>query len=164
MHKMAQSIFDFTVKDAANKDLSMSLYKGKTLLIMNVASKCGFTQSGYTTANELHRKYKEKGFDVLGFPCNQFAKQEPGDNESIQKFACEIMNAEFNILAKVDVNGENASPLWEYLKQTIPGALGTKAIKWNFTMFLCDKDGIPRHRYSPGTKTEDIEKDLLKLI
>ncbi|KNH07933.1 tryparedoxin-dependent peroxidase [Perkinsela sp. CCAP 1560/4] len=161
---LKQTVFDFTVKDAANKDLSLCLYKGKALLIMNVASKCGFTQGGYTTANELLRKYKSVGFDVLAFPCNQFAKQEPGDAASIQKFACEIMKAEFDILSKIDVNGSNASPLWEFLKESIPGVMGTKAIKWNFTMFLCDRDGVPRHRYSPGTKTEEIEKDLQKLI
>ena len=164
MSSIAKTIFDFSVKDGKGADMPLDKYRGKVLLIMNVASKCGFTKGGYDAANTLLRKHREKGFDVLAFPCNQFANQEPGDAVSIQKFACEIMKAEFDILGKVDVNGSNTSPLWEFLKNSVPGILGTTAIKWNFTMFLCDRSGIPKYRYSPGTSADAIEKDVEKLL
>ena len=159
-----KTIFDFVVKDSKGKDISLEKFRGKVLLIMNVASKCGYTKGGYDTANSLIKKYKGSGFDVLAFPCNQFGKQEPGSAESIQKFACEIMKAEFEIFEKVEVNGPSSSPLWTFLKSSVPGLLGTTAIKWNFTMFLCDRSGSPKHRYSPGTSIETIEKDLAKLL
>ena len=164
MADSGKSIFDFSVDGSDRKPYDLSQHKGKVVLVMNTASKCGYTQSGYTTATELYNKYKDQGFTVLGFPCNQFGSQEPGTEEEIVDFVCKRFKADFPMMAKVDVNGGNAHPLWEYMKATKPGILGTKSIKWNFTMFLINKAGVPVARYSPGTKTEEIEKLLVPLL
>ena len=157
------SIFDFVVVNNKKQPVDMDEYKGKALLIMNVASQCGYTQKGYTAATELYNRYKDKGFTVLGFPCNQFGSQEPGSNEDIAQFACTRFKADFPLMDKVDVNGDKANPLWDFMKKEQTGILGTTSVKWNFTSFLVGPDGKVVKRYSPGTSADDIEKDL-KLV
>jgi glutathione peroxidase-type tryparedoxin peroxidase len=158
------NIYDFEVLGADKKPYDLKQHQGKPLVIYNVASKCGFTDGGYKTAQTLYSKYKELGFTVLAFPCNQFGGQEPGNEEEIKEFACKKFSAEFPILAKVDVNGDKAHPLFEYLKKTVPGILGTTSIKWNFTSFLVDENGVPVERYSPGAKAEEIESKLVPML
>jgi glutathione peroxidase-type tryparedoxin peroxidase len=158
------SIYDFEVLDAKKQPYDLKQHKGKPLLIYNVASKCGYTEGGYTTAQALYSKYKSQGFTVLAFPCNQFAGQEPGTESEIQQFACQRFNAEFPIMAKVDVNGDHAHPLWAYLKKTVTGCCGTERIKWNFTSFLIDEDGIPFLRFSPLASSDEIEKHLVDVL
>ncbi|CBH12136.1 glutathione peroxidase-like protein 3, putative [Trypanosoma brucei gambiense DAL972] len=160
----ASSIFDFEVLDADHKPYNLVQHKGSPLLIYNVASKCGYTKGGYETATTLYNKYKSQGFTVLAFPCNQFGGQEPGNEEEIKEFVCTKFKAEFPIMAKINVNGENAHPLYEYMKKTKPGILATKAIKWNFTSFLIDRDGVPVERFSPGASVKDIEEKLIPLL
>eukprot|EP00760_Papus_ankaliazontas_P013350 PhM_4_TR156/c0_g1_i3/m.61434/K00432/gpx; glutathione peroxidase len=159
----AASVYDFVVKDLRGREYPMRQHEGQVLLIMNVASQCGYTASGYDTANALFDRYKDKKFNVLAFPCNQFGGQEPGSNEQIAEF-CSMKKAAFPIMDKVEVNGKGADPLWDYMKHAAPGILGTTSIKWNFTKFLVDRNGQVRFRYAPGDKTEIIEKDLLTLI
>jgi glutathione peroxidase len=156
------SIYDFIVKDAQGQDVALSEYKGQTILIVNVASKCGFTPQ-YEGLEELYRTYQDKGLVVLGFPSNQFAGQEPGSNEEIQQFCSLTYGVTFPVLAKVDVNGENEDPLYTYLKQEQGGVLGSK-IKWNFTKFLIDKEGHVVKRYAPNTVPKKIEKDLVQYL
>jgi glutathione peroxidase len=144
------AITDFTVKNADGTATSLEPHRGKVLLIVNTASKCGFTPQ-YDGLEALHRDYAERGFEVLAFPCNQFGGQEPGD-------------ATFPVFAKIDVNGSDADPLFERLKSDAPGVLGSKAIKWNFTKFLVGRDGAVVDRYAPTTKPEDIRKDIEKLL
>ena len=153
------------VKDADGKPYNLLQHQGKdVLLIMNVASECGLTKSGYETAVELHKKYREQGFEVLGFPCNQFGAQEPGPESQVVEFASNNFKVEFPILEKVDVNGPDAHPLWKYLTAVLPGTLGSRRIKWNFTMFLVDRNGKPVHRFTPGTPTAEIEAELVRLL
>ncbi|MES2526079.1 MAG: glutathione peroxidase [Bdellovibrionota bacterium] len=159
---MANSVYDFSVKDINGKDISLSQYKGKLLLIVNVASKCGFTPQ-YEGLEVLHKELAGK-VEVLGFPCNQFGKQEPGNEEEIKSFCSLTYNVTFPMFAKVDVNGGDADPLYKYLKGEKPGLLGTEAIKWNFTKFLVDKNGQVVKRYAPTDKPEDIKKDLTKYL
>lgn len=159
---MANSVYDFSVKDINGKDVSLSQYKGKLLLIVNVASKCGFTPQ-YEGLEVLHKELAGK-VEVLGFPCNQFGKQEPGNEEEIKSFCSLTYNVTFPMFAKVDVNGGDADPLYKYLKGEKPGLLGTEAIKWNFTKFLVDKNGQVVKRYAPTDKPEDIKKDLTKYL
>lgn len=159
---MAQSVFDFTVKDIDNKDISLSQYKGKFLLIVNVASKCGFTPQ-YQGLEQLFEDLKDNVV-VLGFPCNQFGSQEPGDAEEIKNFCSLTYDVKFPLFAKVDVNGANAAPLYQFLKQEKKGFLGTGVIKWNFTKFLVNREGQVIKRYAPNDKPEDIKKDLSKLL
>ncbi len=152
-------IYDFKLTDITGQETDLSAYKGKKILIVNVASKCGFT-SQYKGLEEIYQKYKDNNFVVLGFPCNQFGAQEPGSEEEISKF-CEInFGVTFPLFSKVDVNGDNANPLFEYLKSEAPGLLGSKAIKWNFTKFLIDENGKVLKRYAPNDKPELIAKDL----
>ena len=158
------SVYDFIVLDAKKRPVDMEQYRGQALLIMNVASQCGFTQKGYTASTELYTKYKDRGFNVLAFPCNQFGGQEPGSNEDIANFVCTRFKAEFPLMDKVEVNGSGANPLWEFMKKAQTGLLGTTSVKWNFTMFLCDAQGKPIKRYSPGTSAADIEKDLRPVL
>ncbi|XP_061344552.1 probable phospholipid hydroperoxide glutathione peroxidase [Gastrolobium bilobum] len=159
----SQSVHDFTVKDTRGNDVNLGHYKGKVLLIVNVASQCGLTNSNYTELSQLYAKYKEKGLEILAFPCNQFGAQEPGTNEQIQEFACTRFKAEFPIFDKVDVNGGNADPLYKYLKSSKGGLFGDD-IKWNFSKFLVDKNGNVVERYAPTTSPLGIEKDLVKLL
>ncbi|KAJ7536862.1 hypothetical protein O6H91_12G085600 [Diphasiastrum complanatum] len=160
---MTGSIHEFTVKDATGKDVDLSIYKGKVLLIVNVASQCGLTNNNYTELSELYTKYKDQGFEILAFPCNQFGGQEPGSNEDIVQFACTRFKAEFPIFDKVDVNGENTAPIYKFLKKEKGGFLGD-GIKWNFAKFLVDKDGNVVDRYAPTTSPKSIEKDIKKLL
>ncbi|KAK3154838.1 hypothetical protein QOZ80_2BG0195710 [Eleusine coracana subsp. coracana] len=159
----AASVHDFTVKDASGKDVDLSTYKGKVLLIVNVASQCGLTNSNYTELSQLYEKYKDQGFEVLAFPCNQFGGQEPGTNEEIVQFACTRFKAEYPIFDKVDVNGDNTAPIYKFLKSSKGGLFGEN-IKWNFSKFLVDKEGRVVERYAPTTSPLSIEKDIKKLL
>ncbi|XP_010540797.1 PREDICTED: probable phospholipid hydroperoxide glutathione peroxidase [Tarenaya hassleriana] len=158
-----KSVHDFTVKDAKGNDVDLSIYKGKTLMIVNVASQCGLTNSNYTELAQLYEKYKGHGFEILAFPCNQFGNQEPGSNEEILQFACTRFKAEYPIFDKVDVNGQTAAPIYKFLKSSKGGLFGD-GIKWNFAKFLVDKDGKVVDRYAPTTSPLSIEKDIKKLL
>jgi len=156
-------LYDLSVKDIKMNTVDLSSFKGKTLLIVNVASKCGFTPQ-YKDLQNLYDKYQDQGFEVLGFPCNQFGAQEPGTNEEVQSF-CELTyNVSFKIFDKIDVNGSDASPLFKYLKHESPGILGTEAIKWNFTKFLVNKDGQVVMRFASKDGESAIESELLKIL
>lgn len=145
------------------EETTLEAYKGQVIMVVNVASKCGFTPQ-YKELEEIYNKYKDKGFVILGFPCNQFGSQESGDEKEIQSF-CELnFGVTFPLFAKVNVNGATAHPLFTQLKKSLPGLLGTTSIKWNFTKFLIGKDGKPIARYSPNTKPKDIEKDIVKAL
>ena len=157
------AITDFTVKNADGIATSLEPHRGKVLLIVNTASKCGFTPQ-YDGLEALHRDYADRGFEVLAFPCNQFGGQEPGDAAEIANFCTLTYDVTFPVFAKIDVNGAGADPLFERLKSDAPGVLGSKAIKWNFTKFLIGRDGAVRDRYAPTTKPEDIRKDIEKLL
>ncbi|RZT47712.1 glutathione peroxidase [Sphingomonas sp. BK036] len=157
------AITDFTVKAADGTAASLEAYRGKVLLIVNTASKCGFTPQ-YEGLEALHRDYAARGFEVLGFPCNQFGGQEPGDAAEIANFCSLTYDVTFPVFAKVDVNGGAADPLFERLKADAPGVLGSKAIKWNFTKFLVDREGRVVDRYAPTTKPADIRADIEKLL
>jgi len=157
------AITDFHVKAANGADADLSAYAGKVLLVVNVASKCGFTPQ-YAGLEALHRKYADRGFEVLGFPCNQFGAQEPGDATEIANFCSLTYDVTFPVFAKIDVNGPGADPLYAELKKQAPGFLGTEGIKWNFTKFLIGKDGKVVERYGPTTKPEDIAADIEKLL
>ncbi|RZC63532.1 hypothetical protein C5167_025286 [Papaver somniferum] len=158
-----KSIYDFTVKDIHDADVCLKDYAGKVLLIVNVASKCGLTESNYKELNELYEKYKTQGFEILAFPCNQFAGQEPGTHDEIKEVACSKFKAEFPVFAKIDVNGKDAAPLYQYLKSQKGGLFGN-AIKWNFTKFLVNKEGKVVDRYAPTTGPLRIEKDIQGLL
>ena len=158
-----KTVYDFTVKDVKGQDVELSKYRGKVLLIVNVASQCGFTNSNYPELTTLYQKYKDQGFEVLAFPCNQFGGQEPGSNEQIQEFACTRFKAEYPVFSKVNVNGKEADPLYKFLKSSKGGFLGD-SIKWNFTKFLVNRDGEVVDRYAPTTSPLSIEKDIKKPI
>ncbi|KAG1371013.1 putative glutathione peroxidase 4 [Cocos nucifera] len=157
------SIHQFTVKDGSGKDVDLGIYKGKVLLVVNVASKCGFTESNYTQLTELYNKYKNKDLEILAFPCNQFLRQEPGTNQEIKNFACTRYKAEYPIFQKVRVNGSDTEPVYQFLKASKTGILGSR-IKWNFTKFLVDKEGKVIGRYAPTTSPSSIEKDIQKAL
>jgi len=157
------TITDFTVKAANGTPASLAAYAGKVLLIVNTASKCGFTPQ-YEGLEALHRDYADRGFEVLAFPCNQFGSQEPGDATEIANFCTLTYDVTFPVFAKVDVNGGDADPLFDRLKSDAPGVLGSKAIKWNFTKFLVDRAGRVVDRYAPTTKPADIRTDIEKLL
>ncbi|MCT4640977.1 MAG: glutathione peroxidase [Bacteriovoracaceae bacterium] len=152
------NIYDFNVKNIKGEDVSISKYKGKKLLIVNTASKCGFTPQ-YEGLEVLYKEYKDN-LEVLAFPCNQFGAQEPSSSSDIEKFCSLNFNTTFPIFEKVEVNGKKAHPLYEYLKEQAPGLLGSKKIKWNFTKFLVDENGNVLKRYAPTVKPKDIAKDL----
>ena len=161
--KFMKSIYDYKVDDSQKNPVSLSDYKGKTLLIVNVASRCGLTPQ-YKGLQELYSKYSNKDFEILAFPCNQFGAQEPGSNEEIKEF-CDInFNVSFKIFDKINVNGSSASPLFKHLKNEAKGVLGSEAIKWNFTKFLIDNNGSVLKRYSPQTTPDKIDKDLSKIL
>ena len=157
------NIYEFDCKNAQGDTVSLSEYRNKVLLIVNTASKCGFTPQ-YEGLNNLHLKYSDKDFSVLGFPCNQFGKQEPGTNQEIQEFCTINFQIEFPVFGKIDVNGPTADPLYQYLTEKKPGLLGSKNIKWNFTKFLVDQNGNVIARFAPKTKPEDIEKKINALL
>jgi glutathione peroxidase len=153
------SLHEFKVKNAAGQDVPLSQYKGQVVLVVNVASKCGFTPQ-YDGLEALYKKYKDQGLTILGFPSNQFGAQEPGSNEEIQQFCRMDYGVTFPVMAKVDVNGKEATPVYEFLKSSAPGILGIEAIKWNFTKFLVGKDGQVIKRYAPGTEPKEIALDI----
>ena len=157
------AITDHIVTGADGQPVDLSAYAGKVLLIVNTASKCGFTPQ-YAGLEALQRQFGERGFAVLGFPCNQFGAQEPGDAEEIRNFCSLTYDVTFPMFAKVDVNGADADPLFTALKKQAPGFLGTGGIKWNFTKFLVDRSGKVVERYAPTTKPEAIEADIAKLL
>ena len=161
--KFMKSIYDYKVDDSQKNPVSLLDYKGKTLLIVNVASRCGLTPQ-YKGLQELYSKYSNKDFEILAFPCNQFGAQEPGSNEEIKEF-CDInFNVSFKIFDKINVNGSSASPLFKHLKNEAKGVMGSEAIKWNFTKFLIDNNGSVIKRYSPQTTPDKIDKDLSKIL
>ena len=157
------SIYDYQLKSINGQEVNMAQFKGKVLLIVNVASQCGFT-SQYEGLENLYKKYKDRSLMILGFPCNQFGDQEPGTDEEIKSFCETKFNVTFPLFSKVDVNGDHTHPLYAYLKSEEKGFLGTEGIKWNFTKFLVDRTGRVLHRYAPQTKPEDLEKELEKLL
>lgn len=157
----ATSIYEFSANDIHGNPVDLDKYKGNVCIIVNVASRCGHTKSNYEQFVELYEKYgEEKGLKILAFPCNQFGKQEPGNSETICKFA-EKKNVKFDMFEKVNVNGPDAHPLWNYLKNKIPGPNG-KPIKWNFTKFIINQDGEPVERFTPATKPITLVKTLEK--
>ena len=153
------NLHDFSVQATDGTDQDLSQYRGQVVLVVNTASKCGFTPQ-FEGLEQLHRKFGAEGFTVLGFPCNQFANQDPGDNKEIAEFCQLNYGVSFPMMAKIDVNGSGADPLFEWLTAERGGFLGTKAIKWNFTKFLIGKDGEVIKRYSPKVEPEDLIADI----
>lgn len=154
--------YDYKVKNILGEEVSMSEYKGKVVLIVNTASKCGFTKQ-YEGLEELYEKYKDQGFVILGFPCNQFGAQEPGGNEEIKNFCTSTFSVTFPMMSKVDVNGESADPLYKFLKKEKGGILGDN-IKWNFTKFLVDREGRVVDRFASQKTPKQLEKEVEKLL
>lgn len=160
---MPQTIHEFTAANIAGKEISLADYKGKVVLVVNTASKCGFTPQ-FAGLEALYEKYKDRGLVILGFPCNQFGAQEPGTADQIQEFCQLNYGVKFPMFGKIDVNGSGAHPLFKFLTSEKPGILGIEAIKWNFTKFLVDKNGNPVKRYAPNTEPKDIASDIEKLL
>ena len=157
------SIYEVSATRIDGKSVSLSDFKGKVLLIVNTASQCGFTPQ-YKGLQALYNQFSGQGLEILGFPCNQFGQQEPGTADQIQSF-CEMnFGVSFPLFQKIDVNGSNAHPLYQYLTKAVPGIFGTQGIKWNFTKFLVDRNGNVVKRYPPTTKPEDIAKDIQPLL
>ena len=157
------TVHDFSARDIDGNEQALSQYKGKALLIVNVASKCGFTKQ-YSGLEALQKQFHGKGFAVLGFPCDQFGHQEPGDEAEIKNFCTLTYDVTFPMFAKINVNGSGTHPLYEWLKKEKTGLLGIGAIKWNFTKFLVDRDGNVVKRYAPSDEPEAIGKDIAKLL
>ena len=153
------TVHDFKARTLDGTERPLADWRGKLLLIVNVASRCGLTPQ-YTGLEALQRKYSARGFEVLGFPCNQFGGQEPGTPEEIREFCSTRYDVSFPLFAKVEVNGDGADPLWKHLKSERPGLLGSEAIKWNFTKFLVDRDGKVVKRYAPTDEPSSIERDI----
>ena len=162
-HSKDATLSSFKVKAADQSEISLDQYKNKVVLIVNVASKCGFTPQ-YKGLEDLYLKYKDRGLVILGFPCNQFGGQEPGNDQEIQQFCSLNYEVTFPILAKVDVNGALASPIYKWLKASEPGILGLEAIKWNFTKFLIGKDGHVVERFAPMTEPKKMTASIEKLL
>jgi glutathione peroxidase len=162
---MADNVYDFTCKTVSGEERPLSEFRGKVLLVVNTASKCGFTPQ-FEGLEKLYESYKAQGLEILGFPCNQFAGQDPGSNEEIQEFCQLNYGVSFPMFGKIEVNGSGADPLFEYLKNEAPGIglLGKNRIKWNFTKFLVDAEGRVVRRYGPQVKPKDIEKDIAELL
>ncbi|MDH4263112.1 MAG: glutathione peroxidase [Spirochaetia bacterium] len=160
---MIKDIYSFSANRIDGNEESLSKYKGKVLLIVNTASKCGFTPQ-YNGLQELYEKYKNQPFEILAFPCNQFGNQEPGNESEIVNFCASNFHVKFPLFSKIYVNGKNTHPLYKYLKKSAKGILGSNAIKWNFTKFLIDKHGRVIKRFASATKPEAIENDIVKLI
>ena len=159
----ARTIADFTAKLPNGEEVSLADKAGKVLLVVNTASRCGFTPQ-YDGLEALYRKHNEQGFEVVAFPCNQFGAQEPGNAEEIATFCKLTYDVTFPLMAKVDVNGDDATPLYQWMKGEAPGLMGSKSIKWNFTKFLIDRSGKVVKRYAPTDKPEGIDKDIAKLL
>jgi glutathione peroxidase len=156
-------LYSFSARSLQGDDIPLERYRGKVLLIVNTASECGFTPQ-YAGLQALYERYAARGLEILGFPCNQFGKQEPGDAQQIGAFCAKNYQVTFPMFDKIDVNGAHAHPLYRYLTGEAPGVLGTEAIKWNFTKFLIDREGRPVKRYAPVTKPDAIEPDIEKLL
>ncbi|QQZ07626.1 glutathione peroxidase [Heyndrickxia vini] len=156
-------IYQFSAQLINGEEKKLSDYKGKVLLIVNTASKCGFTKQ-FAQLQDLYQKYEKEGLEILGFPCNQFRNQDPGSNQEIAEFCSLNYNVSFPMFEKVDVNGEHAHPIFQYLTSQAPGMLGTKKIKWNFTKFLIDRQGKVVNRFGSATEPEKMENDIKKLL
>ncbi len=161
--QVSPSIYDFSVTTIEGQPLSLNAYKDKVLLIVNTASQCGFTPQ-YQGLQALYDKYASQGLEILGFPCNQFGQQEPGSASDIQSFCETRFGVKFPLFEKVDVNGQDAHPLFQYLTKAAPGLFGTETVKWNFTKFLVDRNGKVIERYASMAKPEDLEKAIQKLL
>ena len=160
---MTKTIADFTATKPGGKEEKLADKLGKVVLVVNTASKCGFTPQ-YDGLEALYRKYKDRGFEIMAFPCNQFGGQEPGSADEIAEFCKVNFGLSFPLMAKVEVNGADEAPLYGWLKSEAPGLMGTKAIKWNFTKFLIGRDGKVVRRYAPTDKPESLAKDIEKLL
>lgn len=158
-----QTIADFSARLPNGDEVSLADKLGKVILVVNTASKCGFTLQ-YDGLEALWRQYKDRGFEVMAFPCNQFGAQEPGDADQIEQFCKVNFGLSFQLMAKVEVNGANEPPLYSWLKQEAPGLMGTRSIKWNFTKFLIDRQGKVVRRYAPTDKPQSIARDIEKLL
>jgi glutathione peroxidase len=157
--QIPDSIYSFSANSIDGRTIRMEDYRGKVLLIVNTASQCGYTPQ-YADLQKLYTDLEKRGFVVLGFPCNQFGEQEPGSDAEIHSFCQQYFGVTFPLFAKIDVNGDNAHPLFQFLKSTVPGILGTEAIKWNFTKFLVGKDGRVLGRFGSSTKPDDIREEI----
>ncbi|MEP5765041.1 MAG: glutathione peroxidase [Halieaceae bacterium] len=157
------NIYDFSCKTGGGQERSLEDYEGKVVLIVNTASKCGFTPQ-FAGLEELYEKYHEQGLVILGFPCNQFGKQDPGSNEEISEFCQLNYGVSFPMFGKIEVNGSATDPLYKHLKQQAPGALGTKGIKWNFTKFLVNREGEVLKRFAPATTPAQLETEIEALL
>ncbi len=157
------TIYAYEADQISGERKSLADFKGQVVLIVNTASKCGFTPQ-FAGLEKLYEKYKDQGFTIIGFPCNQFGKQDPGDNSEIQEFCQLNYGVSFPMFAKIEVNGGNTHPLYDHLKSAAPGALGTKKIKWNFTKFLVNRDGEVVERFAPATAPEKLESAIQKLL
>ena len=157
------SIYDYSAERLNGEETSLADFRGRVLLVVNVASKCGFTHN-MKELEALFRKYGGKGFVILGFPCNQFGGQEPGESSEIAKFCSLNYGVSFSMFAKIDVNGPQAHPIYQFLKEEKKGLLGSEAIKWNFTKFLVDRQGQVTQRFAPTVKPEDLEKEIEALL
>ncbi|MBK25809.1 MAG: glutathione peroxidase [Halobacteriovorax sp.] len=156
-------IYNFVVKDINGNEAPLSEYSGKALLIVNTASRCGYTNQ-YEGLEKIYSELKEQGFEVLAFPCNQFGAQEPGSEEEIASFCDLNYKTSFPLFSKINVNGKDQAPLYEYLKKEAPGLLGSKQVKWNFTKFLVNKEGKVLKRYAPKDTPEKIKEDIIKIL
>ena len=157
------TVYDFEASSIAGKPVPLSDFRGKVLLIVNTASACGFTPQ-FAGLEELHKEYADRGLAVLGFPCNQFGSQDPGSNEEIGQFCQVNYGVSFPMMAKVEVNGSKADPLWQWLKAQAPGMLGSEAIKWNFTKFLVGRDGQVIKRYAPNDEPDKLRAEIEKAL
>lgn len=157
------SVYDYEARTSKGEEVKLSDYRGKVVLIVNTASKCGFTPQ-FQGLQELYDKYHDRGLEILGFPSNQFMEQDPGSNEEILEFCQLNYGVKFPMFEKTDVKGENAHPLFRYLSDEAPGLMGSKSVKWNFTKFLIDKEGKPVKRFAPQTSPDQLEKDIEKLL
>ncbi len=158
-----QTIADFTAKLPNGEEVSLADKLGKVVLVVNTASKCGFTPQ-YDGLEALWRKYRDQGFEVIAFPCNKFGSQEPGEADEIEQFCKVNFGLSFPLMGKIEVNGPGASPLYDWMKKEAPGVMGTKSVKWNFTKFLIGRDGKVVRRYAPTDKPESLEKDIAALL
>lgn len=163
MSTQDKNFHNFKVKNAQGQETDLGQYKGKVVLAVNVASKCGFTPQ-YEGLEKLHEKYSSQGLVVLGFPCNQFGAQEPGNDQEIQQFCKLTYDVNFPVMAKINVNGGDTAPVYQFLKSSAPGILGTEAIKWNFTKFLVDRSGKVVHRYAPATRPDELVEAIETLL
>jgi len=163
MSESSPGVFDFETRSLDGTPMPLSAFRGKVLLIVNTASKCGFTPQ-YAGLQRLHEQFADRGFTVLGFPCNQFGAQEPGDADEVAAFCSRNYGVSFPLSEKIEVNGQHAHPLFKHLTTTAPGVLGTEAIKWNFTKFLVNRDGGVVARFAPTTKPEDLAGEIESLL